>query len=174
MKKQIAALMLAAGVLFGFNLNAQEAAQKLGHINADQLLQEMPETQDAQAQLEAYGKQLEKDLTEMENELQSKMQKFQQDVEMMTKLNRETKSREIQELQNRIQEYSRKAQQDLQNKQVELLSPIIEKATNAVQKVAKANGFSYIMDSSQSKAVLIYVDGGIDIMPMVKKELGVQ
>jgi len=174
MKKQIAALMLAAGVLFGFNLKAQEAAQKLGHINADQLLQEMPETQDAQAQLESYGNQLEKDLTEMEQELQSKMQKFQENVEMMTKLNRETKSREIQELQNRIQEYSRKAQQDLQNKQVELLSPIIEKATNAVQKVAKENGFTYIMDSSQSKAVLIYVDGGIDIMPMVKKELGIE
>lgn len=175
MKKQFAALMLIAGVIFGFNVNAQDAtAQKIGHINADQLLQSMPETKDAQAQLETYGAQLEKDLTEMEAELESKMRKFQENVEMMTKLSRETKSQEIQELQGRIQEYSRKAQQDLQNKQVELLSPIIEKATNAVQRVAKANNFTYIMDSSQSKAVLIYTEGGIDIMPMVKKELGIQ
>ncbi len=175
MKKQLTALALIAGLIFGFNAFAQEApAQKIGHINADQLLQMMPETKAAQSQLETYGKQLEKDLAEMEAEFQKKVQSFQENVEMMTKLSRDTKSKEIQELQNRIQEYSMKAQEDLQNKQVELLSPIIEKATNAVQKVAKANGFTYIMDSSQSKAVLVYVDGGIDILPLVKKELGIQ
>lgn len=176
MKKQLTALMLAFGVMMSFGTFAQEAElpQKIGHINADQLLQMMPETKSAQEQLQAYGQQLEKDLAEMEKELQTKTQTFRQNQDVMTTLSRDTKIRELQELQGRIQEYSMKAQEDLQNKQVELLTPIIEKATNAVQKVADDNNFSYILDSSESKAVVIFAGNGVDIMPMVKQELGLQ
>lgn len=151
-----------------------QAQQKIGHINADELLQLMPETATAQKELEAYGKQLEKDLTDMETEMQSKIESFRANEKMMTTLSRETKTKELQELQMRIQEYSQRAQQDLQQKQVELLTPVIEKAQNAVQAVAKENGFSYILDSSQSKAVVIFAENGEDIMPLVKAKLGIQ
>src|SRR5690606_29167539 len=102
-----------------------------------------------------------------------KIAKYREDDKMMTNLSRETRTKEIQELQGRIQEYSMKAQEDLQNKQVELLTPIIERATTAVQNVAKANKFTYILDSSESKAVVIFAEGGEDIMDKVKKELGI-
>ncbi|MGB0177823.1 MAG: OmpH family outer membrane protein, partial [Owenweeksia sp.] len=70
---------------------------------------------------------------------------------------------------------SQKAQEDLQQKQVELLTPIIEKATKAVQDVAKENGFTYILDSSPSKAVVIFAaDNSEDVMPKVKAKLGIQ
>lgn len=175
MKKQLTALALALGMVMSIGAFAQDGKmQKIGHINADELLQMMPETKLAQASLESYGRQLEKDLGDMERELQTKIQKFREDEQVMTKLARETKTREIQELQSRIQEYSMKAQEDLQNKQVELLTPIIERATNAVQKVAQEKNFSYILDSSQSKAVVIFAENGIDIMPMVKKELALE
>jgi outer membrane protein len=76
-------------------------------------------------------------------------------------------------LQMRIQEYSQRAQQDLQQKQVQILTPVIEKATKAVQDVAKENGFSYILDSSPSKAVVVFAENGEDIMPMVKAKLAI-
>lgn len=176
MKNSIKTIALALALGLSFSSWGQETAatQKIGHINADRLLQMMPETQAAQKQLEEYRDQLENDMDEMEKELESKIQKFRQNQEMMTNLSRETKSKEIQELQLRIQEYGMKAQDDLQNKQVELLNPIIDRATNAVQKVARANGFTYILDSSDSKAVVIFAEGGEDIMPMVKAELGLE
>jgi Skp family chaperone for outer membrane proteins len=52
--------------------------------------------------------------------------------------------------------------------------PIIEKAQEAVNKVAADNGFAYVLDASASKAVVVYLDGGEDIMPLVKAELGIQ
>ncbi|HAD98198.1 MAG TPA: hypothetical protein DCG19_12380 [Cryomorphaceae bacterium] len=172
MKKQLAILVLALGLMTSFSAVAQ---QKIGHINADELLQMMPETKTAQQQLETYGRQLEKDLKDMETELQTKVQSFRENQKVMTELARENKSREIQELQLRIQEYSQKAQEDLQQKQVELLTPIIEKATNAVQDVAKENGFTYILDSSPSKAVVIFAaDKSEDLMPKVKAKLAIQ
>jgi outer membrane protein len=175
MKKQLTSFVLAGMMMLGFAAFGQESAPtKLGHINADQLLQMMPETKQAQADIEAYRNQLEKDLSDMEAELQAKIQSFRENEKMMTTLSRETKTREIQDLQARIQEYSMQAQEDFGSKQEELLTPIIEKASAAVQKVAKDNGFTYILDSSESKAVVIFAENGIDIMDLVKAELGIQ
>jgi len=169
MKKVLLALALFVGTA-----SIAIAQQKIGHINADELLQLMPETKKAQTELEAYGRQLEKDLTDMEAELESKIGSFRANEKMMTTLARETKTQELQELQRRIQEYSQRAQQDLQQKQVELLTPVIEKATKAVQDIAKEKGFSYILDSSPSKAVVIFAENGEDIMPLVKAKLAIK
>jgi outer membrane protein len=169
MKKVLLALALFVGTA-----SIATAQQKIGHINADELLQMMPETKKAQTELEVYGRQLEKDLTDMETELQNKIDSFRANEKMMTTLARETKTKELQELQMRIQEYSQRAQQELQQKQVELLTPVIEKATKAVQDVAKEKGFSYILDSSPSKAVVVFAENGEDILPLVKAKLAIQ
>jgi outer membrane protein len=172
MKKAISTIALTLGLLISATSYAQ--TQKIGHINADLLLEAMPETAQVQKEIEAYRTQLQKDLKEMETELETKYNAYVANEKMMTQLSKETKQREIQELQGRIQEYQQRASQDLQNKQVELITPIIEKATKAVSDVAKENGFTYILDSSESKAVVVFVDNGIDIMPLVKKKLGIQ
>lgn len=163
-----------AALISIFAINAQAQTQKIGHINSDELLAMMPEAQAAQTSLEDYRAQLEKDMREMEAELETKIAAFQQNQQIMTNLSRETKTREIQDLQARIQEFGQSAQQDLQAKQVELISPIIDKATNAVKEVAKENNFTYIMDSSPSKATVIFFDNGEDILPLVKAKLGIQ
>ncbi len=166
-------ILTLAALFLGLSFSAV-AQQKIGHINADELLAMMPETKTAQAELEKYGKQLEKDLSDMETELMTKIQAFQANEKMMTTPTREAKTKELQELQRRIQEFNSSAQQDLQNKQVELLTPVIEKATKAVQEVAREKGFTYILDSSPSKAVVIFNEKGEDIMPLVKAKLGIQ
>ena len=166
-------ILVLAALFLGLSTTAM-AQQKIGHINADELLALMPETKTAQTELETYGKQLEKDLTDMESELQNKIQAFRANEKMMTTPTREMKTKELQELQGRIQDFSQRAQQDLQTKQVELLTPVIEKATKAVQEVAREKGFSYILDSSPSKAVVIFDEKGEDIMPLVKAKLGIQ
>lgn len=170
MRKQLAVLTLAVGMMMNFSAVAQ---QKIGHINADELLQMMPATKAAQTQLETYGKQLEKELEEMENELDSKYKSFVDNQAVLTTLAKQSKQQELQQLQQRIQEYGQNAQRDLQNKQVELLTPIINDATKAVQEVAKENGYTYILDSSQSKAVVIFQTDANDIMKLVKKKLGI-
>lgn len=163
-------LALAAALFAGVTGFAQ---QKIGHLNVEELLQLMPETKAAQERIRAYGEQLQNDLGEMEKELETKYQNFQANQAGMTELNRQTKARELQELQGRIQEYGQRAQEDMQNKQVEEITPIIEKANKAVQEVAKENKFTYILDSSPNKGVVIFVENGEDVMPLVKKKLNI-
>ena len=67
----------------------------------------------------------------------------------------------------------REAQQDFQKRQNELLAPIIEKAKNAIDKVAAAGGYLAVFDTSTGS--LAYFDEAslTDIAPAVKKELGI-
>ena len=85
----------------------------------------------------------------------------------------QTREKELQDLQTRIQNFQTSAQQDLQKKEQELLQPIIEKAKNAIQKVAKEKGYSYVFDTSVG-ALLYWPENSDDILPLVKKELGLQ
>ena len=62
------------------------------------------------------------------------------------------------------------AQEEKSKKQVELFQPISDKAKAAIEKVAAAQGFDYVLDSSQGSGVI--VAKGKDLLPDVKKELG--
>lgn len=166
-------IILLAALFLGLS-SAALAQQKIGHIDSDALLALMPETTVAQTQFEDYGKRLEAELGEMQTELASKVEQFRTNEAMMTATTKELKSKELQDMQLRMQEFSQRAQLDLQNKRGELYQPVIEKATTAIQEVAREKGFSYIIDSSQSNGVVIFAEGGEDILPLVKAKLGIQ
>lgn len=169
MKKRISILAMIAGMLLSFN----GMSQKLGHINAEELLAAMPEAKVAQASLEAYGKQLEKQIADMTAELELKVKEYRENEALWIPLTKSAKEQEINQMQERIQNFNQQAQYDLQNKQIELLQPVIAKATQAVKDVALEGKFTYIFDASPSKAVLIFTDNGEDIMPLVKAKLGI-
>jgi outer membrane protein len=89
----------------------------------------------------------------------------------MSDLIRQTKEKEITDLQQRIQAFQASADQDLQNKQQELFNPLIQKIKDAITAVGKENGYNYILDVGTG-AVVYYQ--GDDIMPLVKKKLGIK
>ena len=170
MKRTIA---LFAFVALFFAANTEANAQKLAHLNVDELLSLMPETQTAEGEIKAYADALQKDMEEMQKEAQGRYENLVANQQNWTQLRIAKEQEELELLAQRIQEYQVKAQQDLQNKQMELMQPIIEKAQNAVNDVARDKGYNYVLDSSQSKGVLIFAEGGEDILPYVKAKLGI-
>ena len=60
--------------------------------------------------------------------------------------------------------------QAMQQKQQELFAPISEKAKAAIEKVAAAQGFDYVIDASPGLSLI--VAKGKDLLPAVKQELG--
>lgn len=80
------------------------------------------------------------------------------------------KAEELQGMEANIQQARQSAGEELQKKQQELMGPILEKAQNAIQKVAKTQGFQYVLDATPGAGVL--VADGKDLLADVKKELG--
>jgi len=146
-------------------------AQKIGHINSQELLLAMPERAQAEKDVQAYAKQLESQLTAMSEEYKTKVADYQSKEATMTETIKKTKVKEITDLETRIKEFQETAQTDLQNKEGELLKPLIEKAKKAIEDVGKENGYTYVLDASQG-TLLVKPDGS-DIMPLVKKKMGI-
>lgn len=166
MKKQLliaAVLVLSTASIF---------AQKIGHINSNELLIAMPERATIETEIQNHAKQLETQLLTMQKEWETKYQDFQAKESLMTEAIKEDKIKELTSLEQRLNDFQERAQSDLQKKEQELTKPLIDKAKNAINKVAKDNGYTYILDSSIG--FILYIDeaGAEDIMPLVKKELG--
>jgi len=145
---------------------------KLGHVDSNELLKLMPEKDSAQAVLENYGKMLQKTLSEMETEFQNKYNDYMANSKTYTDLIKANKEKELTDLDSRIQSFKTQAQEDLQKKESDLLTPIIDKAKNAIEAVAKENGYTYIFDTAVG--VLLYYGESDDILPLVKKKLNLK
>ena len=145
---------------------------KMGHINSNDLLTAMPERAGLQKEIEEHANQLTATLDAMRKEYETKVGEFQAKQEVMTDIIKETKIKEITDLEKRINEFQTTAQTDLQKKEQELLQPVIDKAKEAIDAVAKEGNYTYVLDSSVG--VVLYSVPGDDILPLVKAKLGIQ
>ncbi len=153
-----------------FNSFAQK--QKFGHIDSNELLKLMPGRDSAIAKITEYATTLENQVKGMQTEFEAKYNDYLANEANMTDLIKQTKQRELQDIQARIEAFQSSAEEDLQKKQTELLQPIIDKAKAAIEKVAKANQYTYVFDAGLG--VLLYSDPTDDLMPLVKTELGLK
>lgn len=145
---------------------------KLGHINSSDLMQIMPGKDSAQAAFQREMDALNTQLTAMQEELQKKYNEYTEKQSQMSDLIRQTKEQEIRDLGSRIEAYQQNAQAQLQEKEKELLQPIIDRAKQAIADVAKENGYTYIFDTSVG--ALLYQQDSDDIFSLVKKKLGLK
>lgn len=70
-------------------------------------------------------------------------------------------------MQKRIVDYRDNAQKELQQKESEIVKPIMEKVKASISKVGKAKGFQYVLNSEG----LLLADGP-NLTADVKKDLG--
>jgi outer membrane protein len=109
----------------------------------------------------------------MQEELEKKYNEYLEKKDNMTDLIKKSKEEELMSLQQRIQTFQTNAQQELQKKEQELLKPIIDKAKKAIEDVCKENGYTYVFDTGTG-ALLYYPKDSDDILPLVKKKLGIK
>ena len=168
LKKGILLLSLLV-LISGFGYSQQA---KFGHIDSNKILTLMPETDSLQNEFKNYADYLDQQMNAMGMEYQTKVAEYQNNAATMSDLIRQTKEKEITDLQGRIQAFQASADQDLQAKQAELFNPLIEKVRNAITEVAKENNYTYIFDVGTG--ALLFFDNGDDILPLVKKKMGIQ
>jgi outer membrane protein len=169
--KNLFRISLLAVFLMGFNVAAFSQA-KFGHIDTNALLQLMPGRQAAEQELQKHARELESTFTALQTEFQTKYQSFLENQETLSQLIRQTRERELVSLQERIQEFQETAQQDIMQKENQLLRPIIDRARQAIQDVAKENGYTYVFDSSTG--VLLYSEPSDDLLELVKAKIGIR
>lgn len=171
MKRSVRFVALVVVCLAFFSTAHSQNGAKIGYIDFNTLISAMPGVDSVKIKLQAYQKSLTDQMDAMRGEFENKYQDYQNQSAGMSDLIKKTKEQELQDLQARIDAFQTKAQTDLQEKQQELLNPIIEKAKSAVREIAKENKYTYVLNSIEE--VVLYADPADDIMPLVKKKLGI-
>lgn len=171
MKKMFKVLFLGIAL---FVMNGMAQAQvKIAHVNTAEILDAMPDKGKAEKDLEKYYNDLQSQLQTMAQEYQTKMQDYEANQSTMSNLVKQSKEKEIIDIQNRIQTFQANAEQDFEGKRAELLKPILDKIQNAINAVGKEKGYTYVLDLATGAAVYVGTDA-IDATNDVKAKLGIK
>ncbi|WP_456315471.1 OmpH family outer membrane protein [Pseudomonas shirazensis] len=166
MMKQIKSLLIAA-ILILTASNTMNAQAKVAHVDVSEIMSKMPAMLDAQNQLQKLSGTYDTEYKKMVDEYQVKIKKYETEAATVTEAVNGERSKEVQDMQKRIVDYRDNAQKELQQKETDIVKPLMEKVRASIQKVGKAKGFQYVLDGS----TLLLADGP-NITADVKKDLG--
>lgn len=162
--KNLKSLLIVAVLVFGTTL---ATAQKVAHVDVSEIMTKMPAILDAQKQLEKLSQTYQADYKTMGDEYQAKVKKYETEATTVSEKMNGERQKEVADMEKRIQEFGQTAQKELQTKESDMMKPIEEKVKTAIQKVGKAKGYQYVLNS----AGLLLADGP-NLTADVKKELG--
>ena len=166
MLKKTVILMLCALPMFVL------AQDKFGHVNSQEILMAMPERVTIENTLDTLQTQWENEMVKMREEYLAKIKEFQDKQATMPESIKQARQSEIVDLEQRISTFNQTASADLQQKQQELLTPVIDKIRKAIEEVGAENGFTYIFDMA-AQSIIYQSPKANDVTPLVKKKLGI-
>ena len=138
--------LFAAMALFTLTASAQA---KFAYANFNEIVMLMPESDAARTQMQAAQKEASDTYQSMVDEANAKFNEYQQKQATWTPAIKESKEKELGEIQNRIQEFQQSIQVELQQQNQQLMEPIQKKALETVEKLAKAGGYTMVFDPGQ-------------------------
>jgi outer membrane protein len=151
-------------------------AQKYAIIDTRYILDKMPDYGKAQKQLDAVAADWQKDIDIKQVSLDKMYKDYEAEQVMLSddlKKKREDqlflKEKELRDLQRQRFGF----EGDLFKKRQELIKPIQDKVYNAVQKLAVARGYDFVLDKSEG-ITIIFADPKLDKSEDVLKELGIR
>lgn len=146
---------------------------KIGFVNTEVILKDLPEAQDAQKKLDNLVRDWQTELKKIEDEWKKKYDDYEKNKLIMSDQTRAEKERELVDLENRISQF--REQKFGQNgelfvKQEEFMKPIHNKIFNVIQKIAKDENYDYIFDKS-GDILLLYANEKYDLTNEVLKRM---
>lgn len=148
--------VIAFWLLFAVGATAQ-AQQKIGYVNTDTIMEQIPEYQGIQQQLTIISDGWRQELQTMEQQIDSLRNEFESKEILYTD---EQRAEKRQELQTRIQQREQYLNDKFgpegayYQKQQELLEPIQRRIYEAITAIAQREGFDFIFDRARNTSLL--------------------
>jgi outer membrane protein len=149
------------------------AQMKIGYLNSEAIMQQIPEAQDAQKQLDGITADWQTELTKMQTDLQHKFEDYDKKKLIMSDKRRSEVEKELQDMDRKMVDYRTAkfgTSGELFVKQNELMKPIQDKVFKAVKDVADEGGYDYVFDKS-STTLLMYSNEKNDLTAKVLAKL---
>ncbi len=164
-------LLLVAAVLFPMLASAQTL--KIGLVDTNEIFTKMPESAEAQKQIEEVNKKYQDEYNKLGEEMKRMYDELQNMKEDELPAIRERKTREFSDYQQKIAQFEEQAMQDIQKMQQDLMAPILQKIRGAVEAVGKEGSYSLIQEKNP-QLTIYFAAPVVDVTNEVKAKLGVK
>lgn len=166
MKKIIFLLLVSISSIF--YANAQ--SKKTGYVIVAEVLELMPETKVVKDSLQKYMTSLESDFNELKKDFEAKLRDFDAKQKTLSPTMIEARQKELQNLESQLMEIQGTANEKMQERESQLLAPVIKKINEAIQAVGKDNNFDFILNSN----TILFAKDAENVTQLVKNKLGIK
>jgi Skp family chaperone for outer membrane proteins len=171
MRKQFLFLFLAA--ITGTITQAQTRGTKVGYIDMEYILENVPDYKEAQAQLDQKAQKWKQEIEAKKNEIDKLKEALKAESPLLTKELIDERETEIKFLENERLDYQQKrfgAYGDLITQKSALAKPIQDQVFTAVQDIAETKKYDFIFDKS-SDFTMLFAAKRFDISDQVLRIL---
>lgn len=154
-----------------FSAVFSQAQTKVGTINNEYILSQMPEIKQVEKDLTAYGEELDTTIKQNYDTYRAMLDAYNEEGESLTKLVRISREKKIQQAEADLQKLQQNSSKLLQIRQDELLRPLYQKIAVALEEIVKEEGFTQVFNENQS---LIYISPEYDLTVKVMKRIGLE
>jgi outer membrane protein len=130
----------------------------------------MPETGPAQAYIDSLRDSYKDQLAELQKEYNDLLDNYDKQVKDWSPAKKADEEKKISNLHDRIVDFNDNATKDIQAQQEEKIGNIQKKLLESIKRVAKANNYTYVFDSS----TMLYASESEDITPLIMKDLNLK
>lgn len=158
---------------FIFSSTLLVAQPKIGYVDSDTIMKQLPDAQDTQKKLDAMIKEWQEELNKMDKDWKTKFDDYEKRKLILSEQKRVEIEKELVTLEDQISKYRQEkfgVRGELFQKQEELMKPIQNRIFNAIQDVAKEFEYDFIFDRS-GDIIFLFAKDEYDVTNLVLEKL---
>jgi outer membrane protein len=165
-------------LIFGVTLLSLTTAlaQRFAYVDSDYILNHMPEYASAKRQIDALSAQWQKEVDDRYQQIDRLLKAYQADEILLSADMKKRREAEIDDKQKSAKEFQVKKfgpDGELTQKSNEIIKPIQDKVTKAIQAVAESEDYDMIFDKN-SEVIMLYANPRYDKSKDVIIKLGLK
>lgn len=150
---------------------AAQATPKFGYVNSAAILAQAPGRAEAEAQFNTEVKAYQAQLQRMSDSLQLLAANFDKEGPKLDSVTRATRAKSIQTRETDYQTRARQLDEQMQNRQAELIRPLMEQLQKIIEAVRSEDNYAMIFDVGSQTSVIVAADKNLDITAKVLARL---
>lgn len=153
----------------------QAQAQRYAYVDTQYILDNIPEYQEAQEQLNQMSEQWQKEIEAKFAQVEKKRRDYEAEKILLPAELKKQKENEIAKLENEAKELQKQrfgVGGDLFMKREELIKPIQDRIYEAIQQVASERNYAFVFDKA-NQSNLLYADPKFDMSDQVLRKMGI-
>jgi outer membrane protein len=168
---RVATAVVALTISITGLLAAQGTAPKIVYVNSQKIIAQAPGRAEAEAQFQKEMDQYKAQVQHMGDTLQSQIADYQKTEATMTAAAKSAREKDLGAKRNAYQQRVQELEQTAQQREAELVRPIMEQINKIIEQLRAENGYSFILDAGSQAGVVVAADSTLDVTDQVIKRL---